>query len=144
MKTFATNRRARYDYQLDDTVYAGIVLHGSEVKSIRANHVSLKGSFVVVNHGELFLRGALINRYPPSAERNHEPERDRKLLVTKRQLETFITARQKDNYIVPLRLVEQRGFIKLEIAAGRSKRQYDKRETIKKRDQQRHIERQLS
>ena len=144
MKAFATNRRARYDYQLDDSVFSGLVLQGSEVKSIRSNHVSLEGSFVVVNHGELYLRSALINRYPPSAERNHEPERDRKLLVTKRQLEMFVIERQKGHYIVPLRLVEQRGFIKLEIAAGRSKRQYDKRETIKKRDQQRHIERQLS
>jgi len=144
MKTFATNRRARYDYQLDDSVLAGLALSGSEVKSIRANHVSLKGSFVVINNGELFLRGALINRYPPSAQRNHEPERDRKLLVTKRQLESFTIVRQKGSYIVPLRLVEKRGFIKLEIAAGRSKKQYDKRETIKKRDQQRHIERQLS
>jgi len=144
MKTFATNRRARYDYQLNDSMLAGIALRGSEVKSIRDNHVSLKGSYVGLNDGELFLHGALINRYEPSADRNHEPTRDRKLLVTKSQLKMLTAERQNGHYIVPVRLVEKRGFIKLEIAVGNSKTKYDKRRTIKQKDIQRDIQRELS
>jgi len=144
MKTFATNRRARYDFDLDDTVLAGVMLSGSEVKSIRSNHVSLKGSYVILTNGELYLRGALINRYQPAGDLNHDPTRDRKLLVTKNQQKMFVAARQNGNYIVPIRLVQKRGFIKLAIAAGRSKSKYDKRQTIKQKDIQRDISRELS
>lgn len=144
MKTFATNRRARYDYQLGDKILAGVVLMGSEVKSIRNSHVSLKGSYVVIAGGELYLRGAQINRYGPAGDDNHEPTHDRKLLVTSQQLKQLISARQNGQYIVPIRLIEKRGFIKLEIAIARSKKKHDKRQDIKKRDIRRDINRQLS
>jgi SsrA-binding protein len=144
MKTFATNRRARYDYDLGETILAGVILSGSEVKSIRNNHVSLKGSYVVLKNGELYLRGALINRYQPAGDLNHDPSRDRKLLVTKNQQKMFVANRQNGHYIIPIRLVEKRGFIKLAVATGRSKTKHDKRRSIKKKDIRRDINRELS
>ena len=119
------NRRARYDYQLGDELTAGMVLTGLEVRSIRDHHVQLKGSFVTLKDGELWLNNLTLGA---------DNAKNIKLLATKKQLATLSRARQDGLQIVPVRLLAGGRYIKLVIATGKSKKKYDKRETIKKRD----------
>ncbi len=122
------NRRARFDYQLDDELTCGISLTGPEVRLIRDHHAQLRGSFVTIKNGELWLNNATLGA---------ETARNLKLLVTKRQLRDLTRAKQDGFQLVPTKLLAGGRYIKLIIATGRGKKKYDKRETIKKRDLER-------
>ena len=122
------NRRARFDYQLDDELTCGISLTGPEVRLIRDHHAQLRGSFVTVKNGELWLNNATLGA---------ETARNLKLLVTKRQLRDLTRAKQDGFQLVPTKLLAGGRYIKLIIATGRGKKKYDTRETIKKRDLER-------
>lgn len=135
MKQLAHNRRGRYDYDIGEVITAGLVLRGPEVKSAKLGQVSLKGSFITVKEGEAWLHGAYFTPYAPAAGLKLDPERSRKLLLHKKQLEELKTARQDGVQAVPLALVEHKGLVKLDLGLGRGKKRYDKRETIKKREQ---------
>lgn len=136
MGTLAQNRRAKYDFSIEETYNAGIVLLSTEVKSLRAARVSLKGSFCIFVRGELWLRGAHIAEYAP-ANNNHDAYRDRKLLLTNRELEKLKIESQQGKSIVPLKFIASRAFIKLHIGIGRPKKQYDKRADLRRQDDQR-------
>ncbi len=138
IKIIAQNKKARHDYHILDVYEAGIVLTGSEVKSLRKGQCQLKDSYVDVHKQELFLRGTYISLYLKSSYNNHEPERPRKLLMHKRQihrLDGFI--RQKGLTIVPLKIYFKGAKVKVEIATVKGKKLYDQRETLKKRDMDR-------
>lgn len=139
MKVITKNRRARFDYDIESALQAGIVLDGHEVKSIRANHASLKGSFATIKDGEVWLHNVHINPYEFSAEaRNgsYSPTRPRKLLITKRELDDIIEAKKSGRTLVPLALLAGR-FIKVELGIAKGKKKFDKRQDIKKRDESR-------
>jgi SsrA-binding protein len=131
------NRRARFDYELGDSLVVGIALTGAETKSLRLGHGQLQGAYVTVKEGELLLINAAIqgSRGIPISE--SDQTRARKLLAKKREIAELIEAKQQGRTIIPLEILTQGRYIKLRIAAGRGKKQYDKRETIKKREQQR-------
>jgi SsrA-binding protein len=134
-KTVATNRRARHDYEIVETVEAGLVLLGSEIKSVRAGRVSLQEAFVVVEGGEAWLNGAHIAPYEHAGYAGHESLRRRKLLLHRRQIARFgFQAQAKGFTLVPLRMYLTDGRAKLELGLGRGKKQYDRREDIRKRD----------
>ena len=140
VQTAATNRKARFDYHLGETFEAGLVLKGSEVKSIRQGRVDLKDSYVRIENGEAFLVGAHIHTYPFAHQFNHDPERNRKLLPHKRQImRLFGKVREKGVTLVPLRLYFKRGRVKLEFAVARGKKVRDRREDIKARDAARDV-----
>ena len=144
-KTVASNRRARHDYTILATLEAGIVLTGSEIKSIRAGRVSLQESYAVIERGEAWLVGAHIASYPMAGYADHEPTRLRKLLLHKKEIrELAHDVRAKGVTLVPLRLYLSNGRAKVEIGVARGKKQYDKREAIRERDTKRDLERQLA
>lgn len=144
MKIIARNKKASFDYFLEEKFEAGIVLVGSEVKSIRNNQISLAESYVDILNNEVYLRGAHIAQFRQANNFNHEEVRDRKLLLNKREINKLIGAQVQDGYtIVPTMIYLSKGFIKLEIAIAKGKANYDKRETIKKRDADREIARSL-
>ena len=137
----AQNRKAYHDYHIEETIEAGIVLTGSEIKSIREGQVNLRDSYARPLNGELWLIGAHIARYDAASYQNHDPNRDRKLLLHHDQIaELASKARVKGFTIVPLKLYFKRGRAKLEIGLGRGKKLYDKREAIAKRESDREIE----
>jgi len=139
--TIAQNRKAFHDYHIVETIEAGIVLTGSEIKSIRQGKVNLRDSYARPSDGELWLIGAHIARYDAASYQNHDPHRDRKLLLHHDQIEELTSkARVKGFSIVPLKLYFKRGRAKLEIGLGRGKKQYDKRQAIAKRESDREIE----
>lgn len=144
VKVIATNRKARHEYHLFDEYEAGLVLKGSEIKSIRAGQISIKEAYVQVNEDEAWLIDAHIAPYDQASHFNHEPRRPRKLLLHKREIrEMYDEVRQKGVTIIPLRVYLSEGLAKIEIAVAKGKKLYDKRQTIAKRDAQREIERQL-
>lgn len=144
IKTIATNRKAHHDYNILETLEAGIVLSGSEIKSVRASQVSLGEAYVKPENGELWLVNAYIARYDAASYMGHDPTRQRKLLVHRKEL-LRLTARlaEKGLTLVPLRMYLKNSIAKLEIGLGRGKKLYDKRETIARRDAEREIERTL-
>jgi SsrA-binding protein len=145
VKVVATNRKARHDYFLLETYEAGLVLQGSEIKSIRAGQVSIKEAYVRTNGKEAWLVNAHIAPYDPASSQNHDPLRDKKLLLHKKQIEEISgEVRNKGTTIIPIQLYLSRGRAKVEIAVAKGKRQYDKRQAIRKRDSQRDIDRALS
>lgn len=119
------NRRAHFDYQLDEELSCGMVLTGPEVRLIRDHHVQLKGSFVVIKNRELWLNNLTLGA---------DAAQNIKLLATKRQISSLLRARQDGYQLIPVRLLAGGRHIKLVIATGKGKKKYDKRETIKKRD----------
>jgi SsrA-binding protein len=142
MKVIATNRKARYQYQFHDTYEAGMVLLGSEIKSIRAGRVSLQEGFVQFEAGEAWLVNVHIAPYDPASQQNHEPRRRRKLLLHRREIDRLHSrVREKGFTVIPTRLYLKDGRAKVEIALARGKKQYDKRQTIAKRDSKRQMER---
>jgi len=144
IKVVATNRKARHDYFLLDTYEAGIVLLGSEIKSIRAGQVSIKEAYVRVDGEEAWLVDAHIAPYIQANRYNHDPRRQRKLLLHKKEIQRlYDEVRKKGTTIIPTRVYLKDGRAKVEIASARGKRKYDKRQDIAKRDAQREIERQL-
>ena len=144
IKPIAENRRARHDYQLLERYEAGLQLTGTEVKSLRNGRVSLAQSYADVRDGEIWLVGARIDEYAQGNVANHDPDRDRKLLLHRREIDSLIGAvNQKGLTLVPTRLYFKNGRAKLEVALARGKEQRDKRRDIAKRDAQRDIERAL-
>jgi SsrA-binding protein len=134
-RILARNRKAFFQYHISDRAEAGIVLSGTEVKSIREGGLSFSDSFVEFRNGELFLVGCRIAPYTHGNQMNHTPDRDRKLLLHKREiLKLGGKVTGKGLTLVPLRAYLKRGRVKLEIGLGRGKRAHDKRETIKRRD----------
>jgi SsrA-binding protein len=129
------NKKARFDYHVVETFEAGMVLTGSEVKSLRGNQVQLKDSYVSFVGNEAFLQNAHIAEYKNSSYNNHHPERLRKLLLNRREInEIYGALREKGLTCVPLKIYFKDGRVKLEIALVKGKKLHDKRESIKKRD----------
>jgi SsrA-binding protein len=143
-KLIAENRRARYDYELLERVEAGIVLTGTEVKSLREGRVTLAQSYADVRDGEVWLLGAEIAEYAQGNVANHEPKRERKLLLKRKEIESLVgKVREKGQTIVPTRLYFKDGKVKIEIALARGKERGDKRRDIADRETKRQIERAL-
>jgi len=145
MKAIAKNKKAYFDYELLETYEAGIVLVGSEVKSIREGRVSLKESYAEVREGELYLIGCHIGHYPPANRLNHPPLRDRKLLLHRREIKRLLgKIKERGLTLVPTRiLISPRNRIKLELALARGKRKHQKREVIRERDREREMQAEL-
>ncbi len=142
IKTVVNNRKARHNFHVLDSVEAGIVLTGSEIKSIRAGRVSLGDAYVRPEDGELWLLNAHIARYRESTYLNHEPLRPRKLLLHRKEIaELASQVREKGLTLVPLRLYIKDSIAKLEVALARGKKLYDKRESIARRETARTLER---
>lgn len=135
-KLIAENRRARFDYLIEETMECGIQLLGTEVKSLRAGRANVAESYASAQAGELFLINATIPEYPPAGQFNHEPRRMRKLLVKARELKKLRGAVEREGRtLVPLKLYfNARGIAKLELALARGKKAHDKREAAKDRD----------
>ena len=138
-KVVAQNRKARHNYLIEDTVEAGIVLTGSEVKSLRGGRGSITECYAADKDGELYLINSHIPIYEPAGRFNHEPRRPRKLLLHRRQLEKLMGAINREGYtLVPLSIYfNERGRAKVELGLGRGKKKHDKRAAIKERDWQR-------
>ena len=134
--SFSANKKAYFDYEILDTLEAGLVLLGQEVKAIRAGKCSIQGAYVKIISGELFLIGATVSPYQPNnIQKGYDPERSRKLLIKKSQLNHLVgKTEEKGITLVPISLYDRNGVIKLEIGIARGKKKYDKREVIKKRD----------
>ena len=143
-KIIAKNKRARFEYEILETFEAGLVLRGTEIKSIRAHKVSLQRSYVQVREGELWLVEAHIAEYEHGNRDNHEPTRPRKLLLNRREINKILEQlQQKGLSCVPTILYLKNGRAKVEIALGRGKKLHDKRQTLANRDSQRQVERAL-
>lgn len=143
-KVVSTNRKAFHDYLIFDKFTAGIVLTGTEIKSIRKGMLNLKDSFAKIEDGEIFLYNMHISPYEQGNRYNHEPERVRKLLLTKQEIMKMIGKIKKEGYtIVPLELFLSHGFAKIEIGLAKGKKNYDKREAIAKKTQDRDIQRSI-
>jgi SsrA-binding protein len=143
-KVIASNRKAFHDYLIMDRFEAGLVLLGSEIKSIRAGQISIKEAYVQVAGGELWLVNAHIAPYSPSSRSNHDPIRKRKLLLKRKEIRQLSEAlRQKGLTVVPLRILLKDGLAKADLALARGKRQYDKRQAMARRDADREVEREL-
>ena len=139
-----SNRRARHDYEILETYEAGIALLGTEIKSLRNSGGTLQDAFVMVEKGEAWLKNASIAPYSFGNMFNHEERRDRKLLLHKREiLKLKKIVEQKGLTIIPLGMYLRKGFVKVKIAVGRGKKQYDKRSATKAREQKREVDRAL-
>ena len=142
-KVITTNRKAFHDYNIFEKYVAGIVLTGTEIKSIRKNAINLKDSFCKIDDNEVFLYNCHISPYEQGNRYNHKEQRVRKLLLTKKEILKMQSKIKKDGYtIIPLEVfISQKGYAKVEIGLAKGKKLYDKRETLAKKDQQRDIER---
>ncbi len=144
IKTVATNRKAYHNYYVGESVEAGIALTGSEIKSVRAGRVSLSDAYVRAEAGELWLVNAHIARYEAASYLSHEPQRSRKLLLHRQQIGSLTgKALERGFTLVPLRLYIKNSIAKVEIALGRGKKLYDKRESIARREAEREMGRAL-
>jgi SsrA-binding protein len=144
-KVLARNRKARHEYSIDETLEAGVVLAGSEVKSIRDGKVTLIDAFADVSNGEAWLHQMDVGVYSFAHARNHEPRRRRKLLLHRREIDRLSgKIREKGFTLVPLSLYEKEGRVKVELALVHGKQQYDRRQDVKKREAQREIDRAMS
>jgi SsrA-binding protein len=143
-KTITLNRRARHEYAIEETLEAGLVLTGTEIKSIRAGKVNLSDAYARIERGEAFLIGAHIAPYEQGNRYNHEPLRTRKLLLHRDQIaELAGRVNTRGLTLVPLRLYIRDGHAKLELGLARGKKAHDKRRAIAERDQRRELEREL-
>ncbi len=136
MKIIAANNRANYNFTISNKIEAGIVLTGSEVKSLRINTGSIRGSYIIEQNGELWLSNSFIKKYQNSNENNYDPGRNRKLLVTKREFNKILGSLKQGGYtIIPLSLYfSDNGYAKLSCGIAKGKKNIDKRESIKQRD----------
>lgn len=141
MSTLATNKRAKFDYQILEVFEAGLVLTGAEVKSAKLGQVQLKGSFVQVRGNVAWLKNAFISAYKPAGKReDYDPYRDRKILLHQKEIKRFLGKQKAEGLtIVPVCVYLKRNLVKVELGLARGKRKYEKREIIKKRD----VERQM-
>ena len=143
-KVLAQNKKAGHDYFIEETYEAGLVLHGTEIKAIRAGKVQLKDSFVRIRNNEAWISNMHISPYDQGNRFNHDPLRSRKLLLHKKQIAQLIGRIKQDGYtIVPLKMYIKDGFAKLLIGVGKGKKNYDKREDIAKRDAKRDMDRKM-
>jgi SsrA-binding protein len=141
-KVICQNKRARFDFSIEETYEAGIVLKGTEVKSLRQGKVNLKDSFARVSNGEIFLMSAHISPYTHGNQFNHDPDRPRKLLMHKREIKRLYgKSKEKGFSLIPTKLYFKDGRVKVEIGLGKGKRAYDKRELLKQRTVEREVER---
>ena len=145
-KTIALNRRARHEYSIEDSMEAGIVLSGTEIKSVRAGKVNLADAFARIEKGEAWLVGAHIAPWEGGNRLNHEPKRDRKLLLHRNQIDHLLgKVKAKGLTLVPLKIyITARGKAKLELGLGKGKQLYDRRREIQARDARREVERELA
>ena len=144
VKVIATNRKARHDYHIEDTFEAGLVLTGSEIKSIRAGQVNLRDSYATVRDGEIWLINMHIAPYKQASFQNHEPRRERKLLLHHREINRLTgKLQEKGLTLVPLRLYLKSSWAKVELGLARGKKLYDKRQSLRERDDRRQIARAL-
>jgi SsrA-binding protein len=141
-KVIAINRRARYDYFIEDEYETGIVLKGTEVKSLRLGKANIKDAYARVVNGEVFVYQLHIGPYPFAYYGNHEPLRTRKLLLHRQEIKRLYSkVNEKGHTLVPLKLYFKGGKVKLSLGLVKGKRQYDKRESIKRRDEKRDLDR---
>ncbi len=141
IKIITENRKARHDYQIEETYEAGLVLAGTEVKSLRAGRANLKDSFARVDKGEVFLYNAHISPYDQASRFNHDPRRTRKLLMNKHEIRRLIgRVQEKGLTLVPLKMYFKNGRAKVELALAKGKKLYDKRDDIAARDAKREVE----
>ncbi len=145
MKVIASNKRAYYDYNISDKTEAGIELEGCEVKSVRAGGISINESFITIDNNEMLLKNAYVKPYEKTTAYSPNSKRNRKLLLHKKEISKFAKAREvKGMTIVPVRVyINDKGLVKLEIALGKGKKLYDKRETLKQKSANREIDRAL-
>ena len=144
-KLIAKNPTAFHNYTIDDKLEAGIVLSGTEIKSIRNGKANLKDSYAVIKHGEVYIVGMHISPYEQGNIFNKDPLRDRKLLLNKREINKLIgLTKQKGYSLVPLNMYFKGSFVKIELGIGKGKKLYDKREDIAKKDAERRIRQQMS
>lgn len=142
IKIVATNRKARHDYEVLDTFEAGIVLQGTEVKSLRQGRANLKDSYATIKNGEVFLLNMHISPYEQGNVYNHDPTRTRKLLLHKSEINRLIgKVEEKGMTLIPLKVYFKRGKAKVELALARGKKLYDRRRDIAKRDAERELRR---
>jgi len=142
IKIIAVNRKARHDYFIEDEYEAGLVLKGTEVKSLRLGKANLKDSYARIKDGEVFVYQLHIGPYPFAYYDNHDPLRPRKLLLHKREIKRLYgKINEKGHTLVPLKLFFKNGKVKILLALAKGKRKYDKREAIKRRDEQRELDR---
>lgn len=138
----AKNKKANHDYLIEDTIEAGFELTGTEIKSVRASRITLRDGYVRIRKGEAWLENVHISEYKQGNQFNVDPIRNRKLLLHKKEIRRLDKFQQeKGNAIVPLKVYLKRGYAKVLIGLGRGKKNYDKRETLKRRDQEREIQR---
>ncbi|MDE7409359.1 MAG: SsrA-binding protein SmpB [Muribaculaceae bacterium] len=139
------NRRASFDYEIGDTYTAGMVLTGTEIKSIRAGKASLSDSYCVIDRGEVWVKGMNISEYFYGSYNNHAAKRDRKLLLSKKEIAKIEKAISDPGYtLIPLRIfISDRGYAKLVVGVARGKKQYDKRQAIKEREDKRILDRMM-
>lgn len=137
------NKRARFDYEITDIFNAGIVLTGTEIKSIREGKASLADTYCMVENGEVWVKGMNISEYFYGSYNNHVARRDRKLLLTKKEIAKLAKAAEDVGFtIVPIKVfVNERGYAKMQIGIGRGKKQYDKRQAIREREDRRSMDR---
>ena len=141
MKNLAYNKRASFDYHLLEFFEAGIVLNGNEVKSVKQNRASLKGAYVTIRQGEAYLINAHIPHYQNQVTSTYEPDRTRKLLLNRKEIDSLIGKKQANGLtIVPVRVYLKRGKVKVEVALAKGKQSYDKRQAIKEREEKRLIQ----
>jgi len=143
-RSIAKNRKAEFEYFLLERFEAGIALQGSEIKSVRAGQVSLQEAYIYVTENEAWLREAHIAVYNPASYTNHDPKRQRQLLLNKREIRELSAAvKQKGVSVIPVKMYLKNGRAKLEIALAKGKKLYDKRQVLEKRDSERDIARTL-
>lgn len=141
-KVVAQNKKAYHDYFIEETYEAGIVLQGTEIKSIRGGRVNLKDSYARIHNGEMFLYSMHVSPYEQGNRYNHDPLRTRKLLLHKKQINTLIGETKEAGYaLVPLKVYLKNGFAKVLIGLAKGKKKYDKREDLKQKEAKREIER---
>ena len=141
-KTVARNRKANFNYAIEDTYEAGIVLKGTEIKSIRAGKVQINDAFVLIRNNEAWVSNMHISPYEQGNRHNHDPLRARKLLLHKRQIDVLRGRVQRDGYsIIPIKMYIKNGFAKLLIGLGKGKKLHDKREDLKRKDAKRDVAR---
>lgn len=141
-KAFAKNRKAYHDYHIEETFEAGMVLTGTEVKSIRSGRLNLKDSYARVENSEVYVHNMHISPYEQGNRFNHEPLRKRKLLLHRREISRLVgLTREKGYTLVPTKVYAKKGFIKMEIALAKGKKQYDKRDALAEKEAKREVER---
>jgi SsrA-binding protein len=142
IKVICKNRKARFNFEIEDTLEAGIALVGSEVKSLRLGKANLSDSYAKIRGDELFLVDAHISAYDQAGSQNHDPLRERKLLLHKREIRKLVgKVAERGFSLIPLKLYFKDAKVKVELALAKGKRAFDKREAIKKKDQRRELER---